>query len=459
MRRKISVIILTALFIGLWIKAGAAANNQNSFIDISGNRAYPQITWLVNNGIITGSGYGTFRPDDPITRAEFITIINRAFKFNTIGTDPYEDVTAKDWFYTEAARAAAAGYLPEYPDDKLEPNKQITRKEISAIMFRVLALKGFNDDDIKQFKETYDGKPGEALNCISRAEIAEMIWDVIDMNIPSREYNVKDFGARGNGFTDDTNAINKTIHAAFSNGGGTVCIPDGIYMVDALVSVRLKDNVKIELTDNAILKAFPNNSPNSVVLSIKNASNVVVLGGKIVGERNEHLAANGQWGHGISLNGCNNVHISDVTVYDCWGDGIYIEVSIEQRYCTNVVIERFNLYNNRRQGISVISVKGLTIKNGTISKSNGTDPQSGIDLEPNFPTEYLQNIYIENLHTEYNKGYGLVCWLGENERGNPVVPMNNCSITIKNHTDTGSIKGTLQNISEYIGRNYNITVL
>ncbi|RAV22453.1 glycosyl hydrolase family 28-related protein [Paenibacillus contaminans] len=45
-------------------------------------------------------------------------------------------------------------------------------------------------------------------------------------------YNVRDYGAAGDGMTDDTNAINQAIAAAYSAGGGVVYIPQGVYLVD-----------------------------------------------------------------------------------------------------------------------------------------------------------------------------------------------------------------------------------
>lgn len=51
------------------------------------------------------------------------------------------------------------------------------------------------------------------------------LWNV------KKVYNVKDFGALGDGVTDDTTAIQNTINDCHSNGGGTVLFPDGIYVV------------------------------------------------------------------------------------------------------------------------------------------------------------------------------------------------------------------------------------
>ena len=65
-------------------------------------------------------------------------------------------------------------------------------------------------------------------------------------------YNIRDFGAKGDGKTLDTEAINKAIDAASSKGGGTVYFPAGIYLS---FSIRLKSNITIYLDNGSTLLA------------------------------------------------------------------------------------------------------------------------------------------------------------------------------------------------------------
>ena len=68
-------------------------------------------------------------------------------------------------------------------------------------------------------------------------------------------YNIRDFGAKGDGKTLDTDAINKTIETAAKNGGGTVFFPAGTYLS---FSIHLKSNITIYLNNGAtILAADP----------------------------------------------------------------------------------------------------------------------------------------------------------------------------------------------------------
>jgi polygalacturonase len=68
-------------------------------------------------------------------------------------------------------------------------------------------------------------------------------------------YNVRGFGAKGDGKTLDTDAVNKTIESAAAKGGGTVFFPAGTYLC---FSIRLKSNITIHLDNGAtILAADP----------------------------------------------------------------------------------------------------------------------------------------------------------------------------------------------------------
>lgn len=263
--------------------------------------------------------------------------------------------------------------------------------------------------------------------------------------------NVRYCGAKGDGITDDTRAIQNAINYSYHKGGGTVFIPDGVYLVNPDVSIALRNKVKLKLSGNATLKALPTDKGNYSILLISDVNNAEVVGGNILGERYEHAGSTGEWGMGINIIGSNNIYIADVSVSDCWGDGIYIGVTPKQNYCENIKIQNFKIHNNRRQGISIISVKNLTIRDGVISTTHGTDPQSGIDLEPDYSTEFLQNIVIENLNTKNNKGYGITSHFV------PGLPFGSVSITIKNHKDVGSADD-LGNISKYINAGYNISV-
>lgn len=190
--------------------------------------------------------------------------------------------------------------------------------------------------------------------------------------------NVKYFGAKGDGLTDDTKAIQNAIDAFDRSKNTEVFIPSGTYLINPDECVELRDNTRLRLNPDAILKAKGSYLSYNSVIKIGNVSNVELIGGKIVGDRYEHLGTAGAQGHGIRITGSNDVYVSDVTVSDCWGDGIYVGSNVIQNYSENVVIERVNSYSNRRNGITIISAKDLVIRDSIISASSGNLPQSGI---------------------------------------------------------------------------------
>jgi len=80
-----------------------------------------------------------------------------------------------------------------------------------------------------------------------------------------------------------------------------------------------------------------------------------------------------------------------------------------------------------------VSVKGLTMNNPICKNTNGTSPQAGIDLEPDYTTQFMQGVVINNPYTENNVGYG-ICFGFDAYSGS----VNPITVTINNHKDIGS---------------------
>jgi len=115
----------------------------------------------------------------------------------------------------------------------------------------------------------------------------------------------------------------------------------------------------------------------------------------------------GEWRHCIRVKGAKNFTIKGFLLKDSGGDGI--EVSGDFSYNSSTdwssgLIEDVVADNNYRQGISVISCKGLTIRNSIFKNTVGTSPESGIDIEPWNPSHILQDLLIENCRFENNAG-------------------------------------------------------
>lgn len=106
--------------------------------DIRGHWAEQEINDWVDRGYITGYPDGTFRPNQSITRAEFITLVNKSFGFHQKAKISFSDVSPASWYYNEVAAAMAAGYIRGYVDNTIKPDRPITRQEVAAIAYRLL---------------------------------------------------------------------------------------------------------------------------------------------------------------------------------------------------------------------------------------------------------------------------------------------------------------------------------
>lgn len=113
-----------------------------------------------------------------------------------------------------------------------------------------------------------------------------------------------------------------------------------------------------------------------------------------------------EWRTVLSLRGCSNVKVLGLTLAESGGDGIYLGTATKGVTNSNVTIKDVVCDGNYRQGISVITAENLLIENTVMRNTGGTAPQSGIDFEPNDPTERLANIVLRNCKTEHNRGFG-----------------------------------------------------
>ncbi len=247
--------------------------------------------------------------------------------------------------------------------------------------------------------------------------------------------NAKSYGAKGNGSTNDTAAIQAAINSLGATGG-TVVIPPGTYLIDAVKSINLKSQVTLQMSPTTFLKVIPNSSDWSAVLKLNSISYANIYSGVLMGDRYSHLSATGEHGMGISVLGAKNVVVQGTLAKNMWGDGFYIGSATNGAVPRNIQLIDVTAYNNRRQGISLIAGYNVSIIRPTLTKTNGTDPSAGLDIEPNKITDTLQYIKIIDAYTANNEGAGIAINLVKLE--GTTVPV---SIKITNHVDNGSQRG------------------
>lgn len=100
------------------------------------------IDYLRVNGIVHGGGDGSFRPDEAITREEFVKLLVGAFAVENGGSISFSDVPADSWFYEYVASAFHAGIVQGRPDGTFGAGEQISRADMTVMSYRGAAAKG-----------------------------------------------------------------------------------------------------------------------------------------------------------------------------------------------------------------------------------------------------------------------------------------------------------------------------
>lgn len=134
------------------IPVSATDNTDIKFDDTNGHWAESYIKEFIKNGYIDGYEDGTFKPDNNITRAEFIKMINKAFGFSDKGDENFVDVNENDWFYDEVLKAVKAGYIDGYEEDgvlNFKPDENINREEACKIVGSILKANADGNTDFK----------------------------------------------------------------------------------------------------------------------------------------------------------------------------------------------------------------------------------------------------------------------------------------------------------------------
>lgn len=108
------------------------------FWDIKNNLSEKSILHSVIKGFLSGYDDGSFKPDNKISRAEFASVINRAFLKDKTVPDTemtFKDVNKSDWYYNSIAQVASNNIMSGYEDNTFRPNSPVTREEaITALM-------------------------------------------------------------------------------------------------------------------------------------------------------------------------------------------------------------------------------------------------------------------------------------------------------------------------------------
>lgn len=104
----------------------------SAFTDVPANYwANPFIAELARRDILAGFPDNTFRPEQPVTRAQFAAIVRQAFqKAAERSATQFTDVPANYWAASAIQQAYTTGFLAGYPGNRFEPNQNIPREQV-----------------------------------------------------------------------------------------------------------------------------------------------------------------------------------------------------------------------------------------------------------------------------------------------------------------------------------------
>ncbi len=244
-----------------------------------------------------------------------------------------------------------------------------------------------------------------------------------------REYsnliNVKDFGAVGDGVTDDTEAIKSAV-ASLNENGGILYFPTGTYVVSVNAnnesSINLESEKDIELDfGKATIKMATNGYPNYNIVNAENCSNIEVRNGNLVGDRltHDYVTTNSShcWGHGVMSTNNTMCNILNMEVSNMTGDAISTMTYSNGTISGTTNINDCNLHHCRRMGITIIDSDIVNVRNtniqyiGTTDGIEGVAPKSGIDVEPHYENGVINYVLLDNVNIENiadSANYGII---------------------------------------------------
>lgn len=186
-----------------------------------------------------------------------------------------------------------------------------------------------------------------------------------------------------------------------------VIIPPGEYYIDASIPLVIPSNKKVEFAPGAVLHVIPNNLSSYAVIKLDGVENVEITGLQVRGDKDTHTGTAGEWGNGIEIRNSEHITIDGADISNCWGDGIYIGASrVGEIESENITIKNTVCRGNRRLGMALTAVKNVKVMDSHFCDTIGTDPQDGVDIEPN--TGFTcEDIVFERCEFYNNVGNGL----------------------------------------------------
>ncbi|MEH2423901.1 MAG: S-layer homology domain-containing protein [Nostoc sp.] len=159
---------------------------QTTFSDVSSNYWAAQfIQQLSQRGVIAGFPDGSFRPEEPVTRAQFAAMVNKAFqKAQQRQAINFTDVPSNYWASSAIEQAYTIGFLSGYPGNRFEPNQAIPREQVLVSLANGLAYSpiGNTESTLQYFNDA------SSIASYARSPIAAATEKKIVVNYPNVKF-------------------------------------------------------------------------------------------------------------------------------------------------------------------------------------------------------------------------------------------------------------------------------
>ncbi|WP_035990833.1 S-layer homology domain-containing protein [Leptolyngbya sp. KIOST-1] len=186
----------TALLLALGLSVGAVApvitaapvvaqtQTQAQFNDVPSNHwAREFIVNLAARDIIAGFPDGSFRPNEPVTRAQFAAMVRRAFNQSSVrSATTFVDVPANYWAAAAIREADMMGFLSGYPGGVFRPEENIPRAQVLVSLTNGLNYTASNQNSVQVFRDTAQ-IPSWAVSSLAAATERRMVVNYPDVQV------------------------------------------------------------------------------------------------------------------------------------------------------------------------------------------------------------------------------------------------------------------------------------
>lgn len=160
---------------------------------------------LVDWGVMRGDQYGNLNPNQDITRAEYISMINRAYGYDEPGKMPFNDVPLSAWYYDDISIAATAGYFTGVSDSAADPESNLSREQATVILGRNLMLE-------QGIGESLDFTDSRLLSDWSRGLVKTAAYSGVVKGYPDGSFRPQNNITRGEVASLLVNSIGTPLH-------------------------------------------------------------------------------------------------------------------------------------------------------------------------------------------------------------------------------------------------------